>query len=306
MTTHGGVSISVHKATTLPLSLARDSNNNEVIHERRTIQSLIDSSKKPPYSRIDTIFISFFPEKYGEGFCGMEIGDVSCRPTFLQKMDLHAVDERSNPVLRTNHPNLLNLLDISVCGDKLFLHYERPGISLAKLQTSKMLDRIAAATICKKLLHGLIYIHEALNVSHGHLHCDGIYLNDEGEIKIGDVGKSMIQTGKMKDVSRDVQAVFRIAGQLLGLDSSTDTTSMSWIIAKNFVTMPSTVSPRTLLKHPFLRLSQDSWYLSSLGGLFSFTQKIGRVECSKFGQSNSDEKTNGEDMTKWSDKEFLP
>ncbi|EEA23846.1 conserved hypothetical protein [Talaromyces marneffei ATCC 18224] len=255
MTTHGGVSISVHKATTLPLSLARDSNNNEVIHERRTIQSLIDSSKKPPYSRIDTIFISFFPEKYGEGFCGMEIGDVSCRPTFLQKMDLHAVDERSNPVLRTNHPNLLNLLDISVCGDKLFLHYERPGISLAKLQTSKMLDRIAAATICKKLLHGLIYIHEALNVSHGHLHCDGIYLNDEGEIKIGDVGKSMIQTGKMKDVSRDVQAVFRIAGQLLGLDSSTDTTSMSWIIAKNFVTMPSTVSPRTLLKVRILRAS---------------------------------------------------
>jgi hypothetical protein len=116
------------------------------------------------------------------------------------------------------------------------------------------------------LLHGLIYIHEALNVSHGHLHCGGIYLSDEGEIKIGkslrtvenqgdsadtsvgDVGKSMTQRGKTKDVSCDVQAVFQIASQLLSLDSSTDTTSMSWIIAKNFVTMPSTVDPRTLLK----------------------------------------------------------
>lgn len=75
------------------------------------------------------------------------------------------------------------------------------------------------------------------------------------DASVGDVGKSRIQTGKMKDVSRDVQAVFRIAGQLLGLDSSTDTTSMSWIIAKNFVTMPSTVSPRTLLKVRILRAS---------------------------------------------------
>jgi hypothetical protein len=98
------------------------------------------------------------------------------------------------------------------------------------------------------------------------LHCGGIYLSDEGEIKIGkslrtvesrgnsadtsvgDVGKSMTQRGKTKDVSRDVQAVFQITSQLLSLDSSTDTTSMSWIIAKNFVTMPSTVDPRTLLK----------------------------------------------------------
>ena len=103
-------------------------------------------------------------------------------------------------------------------------------------------------------------------MSHGRLHCGGIYLSDEGEIKIGkslrtvenqghsadtivgDVGKSMTQRGKMKDVSCDVQAVFRIASQLLCLDSSADTTSMSWIIAKNFVTMPSTVDPRTLLK----------------------------------------------------------
>jgi hypothetical protein len=147
----------VYKATTLPSTLARDfnnnksTNNNEVIHERRSIQSLIDSSKKPPYARIDTILTNFLPEEYGEGFYGMEVGDVPCRPAFLQKMDLDAVDERSNPVLRTNHPNLLNLLDISVCGDELFLHYERPGISLGKLQKSTTLDRVAVATICKKV-----------------------------------------------------------------------------------------------------------------------------------------------------------
>lgn len=164
MTLHCGPSISVYKATTLPSTLAQDfnntnTNNNEVIHERRSIQSLIDGSKKPPYTRIDTILTNFFPEEYGEGFYGMEVGDVSCRPTFLQKMDLDAVDESCNPVLRTNHPNLLNLLDISVRGDKLFLHYERPGICLGKLEKSTMLDRVAVATICKKVIQ-ILFISE--------------------------------------------------------------------------------------------------------------------------------------------------
>lgn len=170
MTLLCGPSISVYKATTLPPTLpsslpsspARDfkhTNDNETVHERRSIQSLIDSSKEPPYARIDTILTNFFPEEYGEGFYGMEVGDVPCRPTFLQKMDLDAVDKNSNPVLRTNHPNLLNLLDISVCGDKLFLHYERPGISLGKLHKSTMLDRVAVATICKKVLQ-ILFISE--------------------------------------------------------------------------------------------------------------------------------------------------
>ena len=158
MTLHCGPSISVYKATTLPSSpstRARNFNNtdnNEVIHERRSIQSLIGGSKKPPYARIDTVLTKFFPEEYVEGFYGMEVGDVPGRPSFLQKMDLDAVDEKSSPVLRTNHPNLLNLLDISVCGDKLFFHYERPRISLGRLHNSTMLDRVAVATICKKVL----------------------------------------------------------------------------------------------------------------------------------------------------------
>lgn len=82
----------------------------------------------------------------------MEIDDISCWLTFLQKIDLDAVDERSNPILRTNHPNLLNLLDILVSSDKLFLHYRRPGISLGKLQKSKTLDWIVVVIICKKVL----------------------------------------------------------------------------------------------------------------------------------------------------------
>ena len=37
----------------------------------------------------------------------------------------------------------------------------------------------------------VIYIYKALNVSHGNLHCGGIYLSDEGEIKIGKLLRSV-------------------------------------------------------------------------------------------------------------------
>lgn len=103
MTLHCEPSISVYKSTilpsTLPSTLARDfnnnTNNNEVIHERKSIQSLIDSSKEPPYTRIDTILTKSIPEEYGEGFYGMEVGDVPYWPTLLRKVDLNAVDKNS-------------------------------------------------------------------------------------------------------------------------------------------------------------------------------------------------------------------
>lgn len=66
--------------------------------------------------------------------------------------------------------------------------------------------------------------------------------------QVGDIGKCMIQVGKTKDISCDVQAVYQIANELLNLDGSPDTTSMSWIMAKSFVTGTSDIDPQTLLK----------------------------------------------------------
>ncbi|KUL81714.1 hypothetical protein ZTR_09516 [Talaromyces verruculosus] len=88
--------------TTLPPTIARDfnnknTNNHETIHERRSIQSLIDNYEKPPCWPVDTIHIGFILEEYAEGFCGMEVGDVSCQPTFLQEMDDDTVDKTPIP-----------------------------------------------------------------------------------------------------------------------------------------------------------------------------------------------------------------
>jgi hypothetical protein len=57
----------------------------------------------------------------------------------------------------------------------------------------------------------------------------------------------------------DVQAVYKIANQLLNLNSSSDTTSMSWIMAKSFVIQTSDIDPRTLLK--VRKLSNGLYYI---------------------------------------------
>lgn len=89
MSMQGGTFIFEDKASSCPSNLAQDSQNKETHHERKTTQLL--ESKKSSYSRIDTILISF-PKKNGENFFGMQIGDVSCQPTSLQKMDLDAME----------------------------------------------------------------------------------------------------------------------------------------------------------------------------------------------------------------------
>ena len=66
--------------------------------------------------------------------------------------------------------------------------------------------------------------------------------------QVGDIGKSMVQGERAKYITCDVQAVYKIADQLLNLNDSSEATSMSWIMAKSFVTQASTVDPRTLLE----------------------------------------------------------
>jgi hypothetical protein len=58
----------------------------------------------------------------------------------------------------------------------------------------------------------------------------------------------MIQGGKTKDISCDVQAVCKIADQLLNLEGSSDAASLSWIMAKSFVAQRNNIDPRILLK----------------------------------------------------------
>lgn len=91
-----------------------------------------------------------FPVKPSEQGCfGMEVQDISIRPAFVKTVEVG--HKAGGFVRQTNHPNLLNLIDFSLEGDKVHLSYERPGMSLARLKQFEMIDRIAVATICKKV-----------------------------------------------------------------------------------------------------------------------------------------------------------
>ena len=101
-------------------------------------------------SRMDSIFV-VFPRTYGDGYSGMKIGDLSCRPTVVKKMAIDDTFEKKDLVRRTSHPNLVNLTDVSVNKDGIYFSYERTGASLTDLLPLIRGDEIAVASICKKV-----------------------------------------------------------------------------------------------------------------------------------------------------------
>jgi hypothetical protein len=101
-------------------------------------------------SRMDSIFV-VFPRTYGDGYSGMKIGDLSCRPTLVKKMAIGDTFEKKDLVRRTSHPNLVNLTDVSVNKDGIYFSYERTGASLTELLPFIRGDEIAVASICKKV-----------------------------------------------------------------------------------------------------------------------------------------------------------
>jgi hypothetical protein len=133
------------------------SNPSKSYHERKTTQLL--ESEKSLFSGNEPIFISF-PRKNGQASFGMQIGGISCQPTYVQEMSLDAMGGSFESVTRTSHPNLLNLIGISARGGEVSLHYEKPGIPLTKIRQIMTLDRIEVATICKKVLFKIHFLHQ--------------------------------------------------------------------------------------------------------------------------------------------------
>ncbi|CRG86373.1 hypothetical protein PISL3812_03379 [Talaromyces islandicus] len=232
MCKYGGTTIALDSMSGGRSDLIQEAHGNETIDKRKTVLSLIDGFNESLYSLpIENIHVEF-PDISGQEYCGMEmeLNPSARRSKFLKKLDLDEVNGDLNSLQLTSHPNLLNLMCVSVMEDEIYLHYERPGVSLTKMQQFKLIDRIAVATIYKKVIQGLIYVHDVLNIVHGNLHCDNIYLNEDGEIKIGDIGQSMMQARNTKDFSTDVEAVYDIAQRLLSLDGRADERSLSWAL----------------------------------------------------------------------------
>jgi hypothetical protein len=145
-------SISLGKMSTDPPHLVQSGTDKKTVDRRAAVQSLLNGLETFPSPQFDML-VGFPPETCEQGYFGMEMDDVSHRPTFMKTLHVDDVDREYPSMQRTCHPNLLNLTDFSVGGGLVYLNYERPGISLARLKQFKMTDRIAVATILKKVTY---------------------------------------------------------------------------------------------------------------------------------------------------------
>ncbi|CRG92690.1 hypothetical protein PISL3812_09755 [Talaromyces islandicus] len=228
------------------------------IHEQ-PFSEAVDGFPEPQQ---DSILVKF--SSVTQECCGMEIGNISRRPTFV-KEEVLVPSTEYKAVQTTNHRNIVNLKGVSVIENRLCLSYEQTGLTLKQFQEFTQFDRNAVATICREIIHGLLYIHDELKISHGELNCSNVHINEDGEVQIGNIGKSMMQMGNESGIAQDIQAVYDIAADLLNLEGSSDKNSMSFLMADHFTKLSPNIQLQDLLKHPFFNISQGPWYLSYLG-----------------------------------------
>ncbi|EED20937.1 conserved hypothetical protein [Talaromyces stipitatus ATCC 10500] len=200
------------------------------------------------------------------------MGCISRPIAFVKRVVVPDIDRRRKVLHKTCHPNLVNLTDVFINQETVYFTYEKSGLSLRELQDMDdvTFDRIAVATICKEVLKGLIYMQEELGLHHGHLDSDCVYVNEDGQVKIGDVGNSMLAKEENQGTAHDIQSVYNLAADLLDLSTSSEKDTMSFHLAEDFTLLPSDVTFQEVMTHPFLAIAQDPWYLAYLGLMYTF------------------------------------
>lgn len=119
-------------------------------HGRKICQQpFYDPVEGFPEPRQDSVFVSFSSGVTQE-CCGMEIGNISRKPTFV-KEEVLVPNNEYNAVQMTSHRNIVNLKGVSVIGNRLRLSYERTGLTLKQFQEFTQFDRNAVATICREV-----------------------------------------------------------------------------------------------------------------------------------------------------------
>jgi hypothetical protein len=61
--------------------------------DMETREPLFSCAERVQNSRMDNIFVEF-PRTYGDGYSGMKMGDLSCRPTCVKKMAIGGIFEK--------------------------------------------------------------------------------------------------------------------------------------------------------------------------------------------------------------------
>ncbi|KAF4182504.1 hypothetical protein CNMCM8694_006752 [Aspergillus lentulus] len=164
----------------------------------------------------------------------------------IEERDLQAEDFKE-----TSHPNLVNLKEVFIAKQNVFFLYDTWGISLEEIQLSSSkfcLGEVEIATISKGILQALKYVHEVLGICHGNVTLSTVLINQEGVVKLADVGSSLIREPRRQQKSKDLQAVCSIARSLLRLDETSAIRGTMGLLAEDFTGCSGRATAADLLK----------------------------------------------------------
>ncbi|KAE8384239.1 hypothetical protein BDV23DRAFT_189399, partial [Aspergillus alliaceus] len=187
-----------------------------------------------PYSVIDRFFVGIEPQ-WG-GIDAIEF--TQDRPvSYVKRFGVAEGEVRVRHLQPTSRPNLVNLRETFIEDKTTFFVYEPWGISLREfrqLQPIFRLGEVEVATICGQVLKGLLYIHEELGIVHGKIQEGSIYIMENGDVKIANIGERMIQQAEGGAKGKDIEAVGDLVKTVLGLQSDDGTRGTTGLLARDF------------------------------------------------------------------------
>lgn len=138
-------------------------------------------------------------------------------------------------------------------------------VTLAEIQSTPLgkFSEFHIAAICKEVLQGIQYIHDALHIVHGDLDVHNVMVDRAGRIKILNIGHSMLQCTAVSDGRLDLKAMGRLMIRLMEIETSLKSSDASYLDKpgkwgsgiKKFLERTFDSTLKHLLDDPFLESS---------------------------------------------------
>ncbi|KAL2802968.1 kinase-like domain-containing protein [Aspergillus granulosus] len=195
-------------------------------------------------------------------FDAIEVRGAAIRLVKHFRVDRDKVQVQS--LRTTQHENIVNLKEVFLDQDVIFFIYDDWGIPLDRICSIFYLGEIEVATICNNVLQALVYLHEALGISHGAIQPSNILIMPDGGVKLANIGNSMIRQLGREYQYQDVLAVCYLVRSFLGIGSR----GLLGCLSEDFIRPYPVLQAADLLKHPFLQFSTGKWCLRVLRELY--------------------------------------